>query len=92
MAKDVFTIPTKVLSVEPLQKFNDERYKIVFYCKSSTEKPRTCILWGAGKPQDIREGDEVVLTGRIKNNVFLCYTAKVYAYLRKEEQRDELQG
>ena len=92
MAKDVFTIPTKVLSVEPLQKFSDDRYKIVFYCQSSSDNPRMCILWGAGVPQDIREGDEVVLTGRIKNNVFLCYSAKVYVYRREETQQNELQG
>lgn len=89
MAKDFFTIHTKVLSVEPMQKFDEGRYKLVFYCESASGNPRMCVLWGAGVPHDIRADDEVVLTGRVKNNVFLCWKATVYNYLRKREQQDE---
>jgi len=76
MAK-YFTTSRKVISTEPVQEFNDEKFKVCFECETSTGKPRMCVYWGRGKKPDVQVNDEVLITGQIKNGVFLCYSLLV---------------
>lgn len=80
-----FTIPTKIVDMEETKFFPDGKYKLAFDCESPNGTPRKCIHWGIGLPQGIEIGDEVILTGHIKNGVFLAIKLK-YRKQKKEEQ------
>lgn len=79
----IFTIPTKIVEMEETKFFQNDKYKLVFDCESPNGPPRKCIHWGAGKPQQIEIGDEVILTGHIKNGVFIVLKLS-YKKIQKE--------
>lgn len=68
---------TEIVGIEEKNKQYKDKYKCVFYCKSSTDIPRMCIAWGE---HDIAVGDTVQLKGRFENNIFLC--RKIYVQNR----------
>ena len=65
-ADDAIIINTKVLEIEEQnvqyydEKKNKYRFKSVFYCASSSGKPRMCVSWDRNT---IQVGDEVQLKG-----------------------------
>ena len=77
MTKRYFSTARTVISVEPVQTYPDEKFKVCFECDTSTGKPRMCVHWSTGKKPDVRVGDEVLLSGQIKNGVFLAYSLLV---------------
>lgn len=77
MSKKYFSTTRKVTSIEAVQGFGGEKFKVCFECETSTGKPRMCVYWSTGKKPDVRVGDEVLLSGQIKNGVFLVYSLLV---------------
>lgn len=75
MQNKVMTISTTIESIEPSVTYG-EKYKLAFRCASATGTPRLCIQWGYGNIPKISVGDRAILTGKIKNDVFLVYTLK----------------
>lgn len=70
---NVITIPTKVLTLDVIN-YPDGKCKSVFDCESSSGEPRRCIYWQLAESRTpFIVGDEVTLTGRIENGVFLVY-------------------
>lgn len=72
-----FTTTRKVVSMEPIQEYSGEKFKVCFECDTSTGKPRMCIYWSTGKKPDVQVDDEVLISGQIKNGVFLVYSLLV---------------
>ena len=76
-ADNAIIIHTKVLEIEEQNieyydsKKNKYRFKSVFYCVSSSGKPRMCVSWDRNT---IQVGDEVQLKGRLKDDVFLVWS------------------
>lgn len=76
-ADDAIIINTKVLEIEEQnvqyydEKKNKYRFKSVFYCASSSGKPRMCVSWDRNT---IQVGDEVQLKGRLNDDVFLVWS------------------
>ena len=75
MKNEVMTISTTIESIEPTLTYG-EKYKLAFRGVSATGTPRLCIYWGYGIIPKISVGDKAILTGKIKNDVFLVYILK----------------
>ncbi len=68
----VFSVCTRILTLEIFE--FDGKVKQVFDCESPSGNPRRCIYWQQkDNATPIMVGDEVILTGRIENGVFLVY-------------------
>lgn len=81
----VFSISTHVLTLEVFK--YGEKTKTVFDCESPTGKPRKCVYWqDCINPTTVQVGDEVIITGRIENGVFLVY--KLLYNPRVREQKE----
>lgn len=69
-------VDTKVVAIEEYNKWYGDKYKNVFYCKSKQPTPRMCISWGR---TSLRVGDEVRLTGRVKDTgEFICWNILIF--------------
>lgn len=63
---------SQVLKIEEQNIIINEKYKTVFYCKSSKlPEGRMCIAWGR---TNIQAGDIVHMKGRMKDEVFLVWS------------------
>lgn len=81
------TVQTKVISIET-NHFPDEKFKMTLTCASETGTDRICIKWGFGIPPQVYVGDTVILTGKIKNNVFLIYKMRILKTRQNYEGED----
>lgn len=69
----VFSVHTHILTLEVLN-YPDGKVKQVFECESPSGNPRRCVYWQfKDNATPIQVGDEVILTGRIENGVFLVW-------------------
>lgn len=67
----VIRISSKIIKIEVQNQIFNNKFKTVFYCES-TNKPegRMCIVWDR---TTFSEGDEIDMTGRMKEDVFLVW-------------------
>lgn len=71
-----FTISAEVLNVERIN-YPNGKLKQVFECTSETGTPRQCVYWQYTEHYAHFEvGDIVILTGYLKNGIFLVWTLK----------------
>lgn len=64
-------ISTEVIKIELQNELVNEKYKTVFYCKSTTNpKGRMCVAWGKTR---IVEGSKIEIDGRFKDDIFLVW-------------------
>ena len=64
-------ISAEVIKIEIQNEIVNEKYKTVFYCRSSINpKGRMCVAWGKTR---IIEGSTVEMDGRFKDDVFLVW-------------------
>lgn len=82
---NIFTITTRILALQVIS-YPDGKIKSVLDCESKSGKPRRCIYWQLGQPTGVQVGDEVTITGRIENEVFLIY--KLLYDPQKRKQTD----
>lgn len=63
---------TEILNFVEKNTVINEKYKSVYYCKSS-QKPEgiMCIEWGLNRAN---EGDKVTIEGRFSGDVFIVYS------------------
>jgi len=77
--KEAICIVSKVLRFEVQNQEIHEKLKTVFYCESKTQpEGRMCVIWGR---TTFNIGDEITMTGRLKDKVFLVWR---YLYKRNE--------
>lgn len=80
--KEAICIASKIIKIEVQNQEINEKFKTVFYCESKTKpEGRMCIVWGR---TTFKEGNEITMTGRMKEDVFL-----VWRYLYKPEKPKE---
>ncbi len=71
-ADEAMLFSSEVLKIEEQNISINEKFKTVFYCKSSKfPEGRMCIAWGR---TNIQVGDIVHMKGRIKDDVFLVWS------------------
>lgn len=80
--EEVICVASKVLRFEVQNQEINEKLKTVFYCESKTQpEGRMCVIWGR---TTFKAGDEITMTGRLKNKVFL-----VWKYFYKSNEPKE---
>ena len=73
---------SKIIKIEVQNQEINDKYKTVFYCESKTQpEGRMCVIWGR---TTFNVGDEITLTGRIKDGVFLVWRYLYRASIAKD--------
>lgn len=73
---DAIFYETEIQKIDFLNQEIKERYKSVFYVKSSLlPEGKMCVYWGNC---NLQVGDRVVLKGRISGDVFLIWSYQIY--------------
>lgn len=83
--KDAIRVISTITEIELQNQEVNGKWKTVFYCKSnSNPKGRMCIIWGR---TTFKVGDEINMTGRLKDDVFLVW-GYLYRSNSKEGEKD----
>ncbi|MDD3238245.1 MAG: hypothetical protein PHV37_09140 [Candidatus Gastranaerophilales bacterium] len=80
---DAVVIPTKIVSVVDVIEYSEIKVKTVFDCESQSGVPQRCICW---ERLSISVGDEVQLTGRFKDKIFIAWKVLI---TKRGEKKDE---
>lgn len=73
--QDALLITSEVIEIiENNKQYPNEKIKNVFKCASRDGNGKTCIYWGIS---NIATGDEISMTGRYKDEVFLVWSLQI---------------
>ena len=77
--KEAISVTAKIIKIELQNEPINDKFKTVFYVESKKyPEGRMCVIWGR---TTFSVGDEINMTGRISDGVFLVWT---YLYKRSE--------